>query len=257
LRDELESDGFAIPSNIDFPGRHVGPKVVSNLWFKLVPGHEHEVNMSKLWNGVLEFFNRAHMEGKHLVLSAEAFNSNRLRFPIFNSLLAPWDTHVVVVYRPFYDWVVSWHSQIVVDGWMHQSLTEWLTLDRMYGFVSGAEDVLFSVPLANLFRANGFSVTVLALDESLLLTFFCNVVHAHLACQELREHPPVAEKENARKSDSCNATHCLSSDKLAPLLDLSVQLDGAVPMDVQRSEAFLRDDFATKARSKYFCSCKR
>ena len=52
---------------------------------------------------------------------------------------------MVVIYRPFYEWVVSVHNQHFFAAETEQPLTEWLTLDMMHGFVSDTEDLLFCV----------------------------------------------------------------------------------------------------------------
>jgi len=256
LRDDIEHDGFALPTPNDFPGNFYDKKIVANL-AQMALGQADE----RTWSKVTQFFKRHHRDHKPLMLSSESFAVRNLSVPLLQSFLAPWNTHVVVVYRPFYDWVVSLHNAgfFSRQPWRHtsQPLTEWLTLDRMYGFMSDSDDrFLFSVGLRNKFLANGFNVTVLALNSSLIFDFFCGVVGASRTCQHLRGTPNITkQKQNARKTVPCRVTLCMLPDKLDRLLNLSVQLDGAMPVEVQRGESLLHEDFGEKVRSKYFCSC--
>jgi len=249
---DLENDGFALPSHTDFPGKYRGEKLIANLAFSLNPGLEDP----KLWSTATKFFNRALLARKRLVLSSEEFAKRNMSVHMLKHFLAPWNTHVVVIYLPFYDWVVSVHNEQFYHKPNFPPLAEWLTVDMMHAFASDTADISFSMGLRSRYLAYGFRVTVLALNSSLLFDFVCNVVGASRACQHLQEIPNVTDqRRNARKSSPRKAKVCLLSDKLQLLLNLSVQFDAAMPVEVQRSESFLREDFEGKVRSKYFCSC--
>jgi len=251
LRTDLENDGFVLPSETDFSTWRKGFSINVSAW-SLQPGLEDP----KLWNNATKFFNRAHSAHKPLILSAEGFARRNMSVHMLKTFLAPWNTHVVLIYRPFYDWVVSLHNQRFYRWPNFPPLTEWLTFDNIDAFASDTADVSFSMGLRGRYLAHGFRVTVLALNSSLLFDFVCNVVGATRACQHLQEIPNVMDqRRNARKSSPCMAKVCLLSDKLQLLLNLSVQIDGEMPVEVQRSEPLLREDFAGKVGSKYFCSC--
>jgi len=251
FRDEVESDGFALPysSEIRAPHPYGREKVFASLAFMLRPAWVDD-NGSQKWINVTEFFDRAHRAQKPLALSAEEFSVPTVNVPLLKSFLAPWRTHVVVIYRPYYDWLVSLHNEQFCSHSVSEPITEWLTVDMISGLAS-----TFSMELRNRYLAHGFKVTVLALNSSLLFDFVCGVMSASRTCHKLRETPNAVHKVNARKSYPCMAKLCLLSDKLEIMLNLSVQFDGAMPAEVQRSEPFLRQDFAEKVRSEYFCSC--
>jgi len=231
LRDDIEHDGFALPTPNDFPGNFYDKKIVANL-AQMALGQADE----RTWSKVTQFFKRHHRDHKPLMLSSESFAVRNLSVPLLQSFLAPWNTHVVVVYRPFYDWVVSLHNEGFYQKPNFPHLRAWLTLDKMHAFASDTASVSFSMELGNRYLAHGFRVTVLALNSSLLFDFVCNVVGASRACQHLQEIPNVMDqRRNARKSSPCKAEVCLLSDKLQLLLNLSVQIDGAMPVEVQRS----------------------
>jgi len=252
LRNDLENDGFTLPSYKDSPGPyHDAKKSMGNLAHGFFPGREDP----KLWSNATKFFNLAHVSRKGLVLSSEEFSRTPMSVPMLKNFLTPWNTHVVVIYRPFYDWVVSLHNHYFHRRPNFPPLTKWLTFDRMYRFGSDTEEVSFSLGLRNRYLAHGFRVTVLALKSSLLFDFVCKVVGASRACQHLQEIPDAMDQRvNAAESSPCTAKLCLS-DKLPLLLNMSVQIDGAMPVEGQWSESLLREDFAGKVRSKYFCSC--
>ena len=253
LRDEVESDGFALPLPTDIPGRYHGPKVFANI-FGLIHRQLHET-ASREWTNVTKFFDRAHQAQKRLVISSETFGRTDVPVTVLKTLLAHWSTHVVVIYRPFYDWVVSLHKQRFCRHKISVPLTEWLTFRMMSAIASGT-NWTFSVALRNRYQAKGFKVTVLALNSSLVFDFVCGIMGASRTCQKLRDVPRSSDQRvNARKSYPCITKLCLSSKKLDVLLNMSLELDRAVPAEVQRSAPFLLADFGNKTRSQYFCSC--
>lgn len=197
-------------------------------------------NASQKWINV--FFDRAHRAQKPLALSSEEFSSPIVNVPLLKSFLAPWRTHVVVIYRPYYDWLASFHNENFCSHTVSEPITE------------SALASMFSVELRNRYLAHGFNMTVLALNSSLLFFFVCGFMGVSRTCQKLRETPNDVHKLNARKRYTCMAKLCLLSDKLEIMLNMSLQFDGAMPAEVQRSEPFLRQDF-DKVRSEYFCSC--
>ena len=83
---------------------------------------------------------------------------------MLKTFLAPWNTHVVLIYRPFCDWVVSLHNQRFYRWPNFPPLTEWLTFDNIHAFASDTADVSFSMGLRSRYLAHGFRVTVLALN---------------------------------------------------------------------------------------------
>ena len=218
----------------------------------MLQAEQHDDIASSKWINVTEFFARAHRAQKPLVISSEELDSVKLRFLLLIEILAPWRTQVVVIYRPFYDWVVSLHNQLMFAQKVSEPLTEWLTFDTLSFYASDKSS--YSVAVQNRYLSHGFSVTVLSLNSSLLLDFVCGVMSASRTCQKLREVSTA--RVNARKSAPCKAKVCLSSDKLELMLNLSVELDGAMPAEVQRGEPFLRFDFRDKVLSEYFCSCE-
>ena len=161
LRDEVESDGFALPPPTDKPGRYHEPKVFANI-FELIHKQLHET-ASREWTNVTKFFDRAHQAQKRLVISSEVFGSTEVPVTVLKTLLAHWSTHVVI-YRPFYDWVVSLHKQNFCSHHISVPLTEWLTFRMMSAIASGTTWT-FSVALRNRYQAKGFKVTVLAFEQ--------------------------------------------------------------------------------------------
>ena len=250
FRDEVEIDGFALPSPSDIPGGFLGSKQFANKAFMLHTGHEDDIASAK-WINVTEFFDRAHRAQKPLVISSEELDRSYVRFPLLKTILAPWRTHVVVIYRPFYDWVSSEHNSLWKTRKISEPLAQWVTFDRLSLLASN--ESFFSVAVRNRYLCHGFRVTALALNSSLLLDFVCGVMGASRTCQKLREVP--TEKKNVRVTPPCKAKPCLSSDKLELMLNLSVELDAAMQAEVQRGEPFLRFDFQNKVRSEYFCTC--
>ena len=129
----------------------------------------------------------------------------------------------------------------------------------MHSYVSDTEQFSFSVALRSRYLALGFEVTVLALGESLLSDLVCGVMFATRTCQKLHNLTNAGrQRTNARKKNpsACQRRSCLLSNELQLLLNMSVELDGEMPEEVQWGDLSLREDFADKVQTVYFCSCK-
>jgi len=254
MRDYLEMDGFALPSDGDIqtaPARVRGAKVVANF-ADMLQGKIEATDVNR-------FLHRASNQSKRLLLSTEEFDWPDTKILTLKAWLTPWRVHVVVIYRPFHQWVKSYHWQINRFRYgqpKYEPLVEFASLKKLLFFSSSSSQ--FSIACRDRYVAAGFNVTVLQLNSSLLLDFFCGVVGAHHTCRQVRQMTTLTtKKQGPSVLQSCDTDVCLGPDELSLLLILSVELDRAMPADVQFREPFIREDFSANQNSSYFCSCGR
>jgi len=82
LRDDMEYDGFALPSGTDFPGPCHGAKVTANLALAFVDGQADEETSMMWWSQATQFFNRYARESTPLILSSELSSRRNLSVPL-------------------------------------------------------------------------------------------------------------------------------------------------------------------------------
>lgn len=157
-----------------------------------------------LWN-VFNNFVRAHAKLRHrLIISSEEFDQGRIgwpgrsghisvNIPALASSLRPYNTTVVIAYRPFFEWVQSVHAEYYLNngdhckpGVKHRSfvpLPHWLTSKRIAELAS--DDGFYSAAVLQRYRRHFRDVRVHTMSN-LLEDVVCDDLGATHTCTKVR-----------------------------------------------------------------------
>jgi len=202
---------------------------------------------------------------QNIIVSTEELDRPSVHIAQLVPALRGFRTTVVVGYRPFFDYLVSYHNQLALLP-LHYSppLAAWLTVKTM------AQRALQFTPAvaARYAKHFGDSVRVLPLHHLFVRDFFCDIVHASATCAEVRRvsvSEGVNRAVNPFKSAPSTCSRqmtCISAKTRAHLLNLSIAFARDVrslPMGDDASATplhfFSEADMITDFALHRFCSC--
>jgi len=180
---QLIKDNYQVPSLLDMPGKLTGHKVMANLAICLQNTQPCDKNF---WLSVNTFFKVAPEFGFNILLSSEEFDNPKVNLKKFKSLLQPWKhVRIVVVYRRFYEWLISLYFEIHRNSVNYPSVVEWLTEKNIMLY----KNIMYTETVVNRYRAFFDDVVILNMHESrnLLARFHCDYLpNAPNVCRNAR-----------------------------------------------------------------------
>merc|ERR1719272_2490623 len=99
---------------IDLRANYTGPwDDITTTWKGWQPTIRHQsFGNAGVHTGFEQFLNHAEQKNQSIVVSSEEFDRPGVDCKIFKRWLRPFDTTVVVGYRPFFDFLLSIHKEI-------------------------------------------------------------------------------------------------------------------------------------------------
>ena len=202
----LEQDGWHQPSRNQFSQEHQGPKQFANVAFSI---QQDEPNASAVWQSFQGWISARLRRNESIVLSSEELDRRSVKRSLLASVLAPFETTVVVGYRMFFDWMLSLYRQtgnrphrvaggVPVAADKNMTLSRWLTPSIISGYDSTFNDRYFTDDLMRAYAQHFDDIRVLPLSSATITTLVCAFMGAHRTCASLIEKP--AEVMNVRVS---------------------------------------------------------
>ena len=185
------------------------------------------------------FLDGARRAGRSIVLSAENFDNPRMDIPSLAAYLHGFETEVVVLHRPFFDWLRSYYSQI------HPPISlEEFAADRILDGARGRDQSSVAVyRYSQHFR----NVTMRGLAAGYITRFVCFDVRAKKLCRHLQTTPET--HVNANKSVAYSHEGCMAADQKELLWAVSAVMEAQAQTLMATGEMAmnlteLRDRFA-------------
>ena len=187
------------------------------------------------------FLDGARRAGRSIVLSAENFDNPRMDIPSLAAYLHGFETEVVVLHRPFFDWLRSYYSQI------HPPISlEEFAADRIPD-VPSVRDTRYSVAVDTRYSQHFRNVTMRGLAAGYITRFVCFDVRAKKLCRHLQTTPET--HVNANKSVAYSHEGCMAADQKELLWAVSAVMEAQAQTLMATGEMAmnlteLRDRFA-------------
>lgn len=127
-------------------------------------------------------------------------------------------TKIVVVYRPFYDWIASVYRQRYENkGYSKVGFALWLTDSTMEEYAT----TIFSTSVYSRYAAHFSDVVVHKLDSSLLTNIACDDLGAPMTCDSFRKSEMVTRNV---KTKGNSTGECLSPAQRQTLENMSIDM---------------------------------
>jgi len=181
---------------------------------------EIAVNQTRTCLDWIEYIDHLRDSPHNVVMSSEWFSLWSTRIAQLASDLSNVATKIVVVYRPFYDWIASVYRQRYAGGGSKPGFALWLTDSRMKEYAANAS----STSVYSRYAAYFIDVVMRNLDSSLMANIACDDLGASRTCALFRESKMASL--NVRATDM-SAGECLSPAQLQTLENISIEMHRA------------------------------
>ena len=198
------------------------------------------INCTLVMRDFGNFLDGARRAGRSIVLSAENFDNPRMDIPSLAAYLHGFETEVVVLHRPFFDWLRSYYSQI------HPPISlEEFAADRILDGARGRDQS--SVAVYTRYSQHFRNVTMRGLAARYITRFVCFDVRAKKLCRHLQTTPET--HVNANKSVAYSHEGCMAADQKELLWAVSAVMEAQAQTLMATGEMAmnlteLRDRFA-------------
>jgi len=198
---------------VDLRANYTGPwDDITTTWKGWQPTIRHQsFGNAGVHTGFEQFLNHAEQKNQSIVVSSEEFDRPGVDCKIFKRWLRPFDTTVVVGYRPFFDFLLSIHKEIndphhITFVQHHITFVQWLptAIDTYWE--------TFTVPVIARFEKCFDTIRILPLETGFLNTFACDIMQAGTLCTALG-HLTEEIHSNARTERFDNTT-CADKNSL-------------------------------------------
>jgi len=239
-RGTLASDNFASCPSRFAGGYWTGAKSCANVANCLSGSSPYGINCTLVLTDFGKFLDGARRAGRSIILSAEKFDAPKMDIPSLAAALHGFETEVVVLHRPFFDWLRSMYSTI------HPPMSlEEFAADRILDAASGRDSS--SVAVYTRYSQHFRNVTMRGLAAGYITRFVCIDVRAKAFCRHLQTTPET--HANGNKSVAYWHGGCMAADQKEFLWAVSAVIEaqaqalmatGEMPMNLTE----LRDRFA-------------
>ena len=195
-RDEFARDNFDLLPDRLKSGFFDGPKSGANVANCLSGKPRGATNCTRVLDQLGRFLDHARRAKRGVILSSEEFDRPDVDMPALATALRGFDTTIVVMHRPYFEWLQSYYSEL------HPSLSleEFASADRIVGAAAGEAGwdqyctsarlynctaPLTSVQLYNRYKQQFRSVRMSNLAEGYIRDFVCSIVQANATCRLL------------------------------------------------------------------------
>jgi len=226
LVDGTDSEGGAL-QYIKWAGKYSGysplvdPNNHTRLLFKYVaspPSKETGINCTLVLAHFRDLLDGARRTGRGIVLSAENFDNPQMNISALAAALHGFETAVVVMHRPFFDWLRSMYTQLRPP----MSLESFAAVN-IPGAAAGSDQS--SVAVYNRYSQHFRNVAMRGLTEGYITRFVCLDVQAETLCRSLQ----MAREKKANANKSVTYWHgkagCMTVDQKELLWSLSAEID--------------------------------
>ena len=195
-RDGFARDNFDLLPDRLKSGFFDGPKSGANVANCLSGKPRGATNCTRVLDQLGHFLDHARRAKRGVILSSEEFDRPDVDMPALATALRGFDTTIVVMHRPYFEWLQSYYSEL------HPSLSleEFASADRIVGAAAGEAGwdqyctsarlynctaPLTSVQLYNRYKQQFRSVRMSNLAEGYIRDFVCSIVQANATCRLL------------------------------------------------------------------------
>ena len=227
-REVLLRDNFDLVPKRFEGGHWTGPKSGANVANCLLRGKgdepsfrplvKHNINCTQVLTQFENFLDHARLANRNIILSAERFDDSQMNIPALVIALRGFETSIVVMHRPYFDWLRSCYTQLRLP----MSLEDFASADRILAAAAGVDSSSLSV--YSRYKQHFRNVSMRSLANGYIEDFVCNLVQADVTCRHLKSAPET--HVNANKSSTYFAhTGCMTADQKQLLWTVSVGIE--------------------------------
>lgn len=196
---------------------------------------KNNINCTRALDQFENFLDHARLANRNIILSTELFGDFLIDIPALATALRDFETAIVVMHRPYFDWLRSMYTQRRPP----MSLEDFASADRILAAGAGRDNS--PVAVYKRYKQHFRNVTMRSLASGYIDDFVCNIVQADVTCRQLKSAPETLV--NANKSSTYFAhTGCMTAGQKELLWTVSVGLEAqarALIMTFQRPGAGL------------------
>ena len=206
-------------------GSFEGPKSGANVAICLSRNQaEYEkvakfnINCTRVLGQFENFLDHARLANRNIILSSEKFDDFQMDIPALVTALRGFETTIVVMHRPYFDWLRSMYTQLRLP----MSLEDFASADRILAAGAGRDSS--SVAVYSRYKQQFRNVAMRSLANGYINDFVCNLVQADVTCRQLKLAPET--HVNANKSSTYFAhTGCMTAGQKELLWTVSVGIE--------------------------------
>jgi hypothetical protein len=178
----------------------------------------HHINCTMVLGYFTQWLHTAHSANRGVVLSAEMFDHDRMDIPALASALQRFDTSILVMHRPYFDWLRSMYSQARPA----MPLEEYASTGRISSAAAGRDSS--SVAVYKRYAQHFRDVRMRPLANGYIRKLLCTDVQAKAVCRLM--HSAREVHSNAHKSTTYfNGTGCMDGGQWELLWNVSVGIE--------------------------------
>ena len=221
----LARDNFdLVPTRFEgghWTGHKSGANVANCLsrdqtWYEKLD--KHNLNCTRVLDQFENFLDHARLANRNIILSSEEFDDFQMDIPALVTALRGFETTIVVMHRPYFDWLRSQYTQRRPPI----SLEEFASADRILAAGAGRDSS--SVAVYSRYKQQFRNVSMRSLANGYINDFVCNLVQADVTCRQLKLAPET--HVNANKSSTYFAhTGCMTAGQKELLWTVSVGIE--------------------------------
>ena len=200
----------------------------------------------EIWRFFTGFLLRSHANQSDVAISSEEFDQPTVDVPLLAAALRPFETTVVVVHRPFVDWLVSYHAEYHLHYTREAALSGRVTLPPpaledflTHDFIirQASSEGTSSLPVHQRFSRYFDNVLMFELSPTFHEDLVCHVLKAPHTCASIKRARPVVvnakgsraeERMASRDEKRLNSTVCMDTATKRLLWALSVSIETRV-----------------------------
>ena len=216
----LAQDNFAtLPDSI--PGGNFGKsKAGANVAFCLRDQATTCCNCTRVLHYFEEFLEDARRARRGIILSSEEFDKPRVAEKLAATLRG-FESTIVIVHRPYFDWVRSLYTQWRRRLRPPMTLSEFVSADRIRDAAASLDDN--SVSVYRRYAQQFSNVSMRPLGQGYVADFMCLDVGANATCRKLKASPEV--HENKRGVNFIGNNSCMPASRKDLLWTVSVGIE--------------------------------
>lgn len=226
LKSEDKFSLFAAPPVFKYRGSKYAANVAFYLQTRSV-GNRSQVT-SPVWKHFKDYVDATWKAQRHIVVSSEEFARPTVDIPLLAGALRLFRTTIVIVHRPYVEWLVSRHSETMQQRHAQkhdvQALEDFLTEATIIDTASSSG--VHTLAVYQRYRLHFDRVSVHAYSRAVVPEIICTDMQASATCTWLRSRPQIIANANkSARVSKYTKPSCMDSKRMQLLWTMTVGIE--------------------------------